>query len=160
MLMILVNFQMAMAQDSLLRGKWQLVEMQKDSVIVFNRGDIEFSMKARFQNALKTNDSLNLADSLAIKEYVEFIYPQMQQIFLEFADNGTLTAGVLDLLDGAYFFIEKSGSYWTDYDQLGMRISGSQDSYVYEVMRDTLLLTPIIAGQVYQRGYSIYARKQ
>ena len=72
------------AQDSLLMGKWQLLEMKRESVLVFDRNDIDVSVKARFQNALKTEDSLNHSDSLVIMEYVASIHPKMQQIYYEF----------------------------------------------------------------------------
>ncbi|MFT4522145.1 MAG: hypothetical protein ACI8ZN_001085 [Bacteroidia bacterium] len=49
-------------QDSLL-GKWQLLEMQRDSVKVFDRYDWSVSLDARFKKAYKTTDSISTIDS-------------------------------------------------------------------------------------------------
>ena len=118
------------AQDSLLMGKWQLLEMKRESVLVFDRNDIDVSVKARFQNALKTEDSLNHSDSLVIMEYVASIHPKMQQIYYEFFENGALKAGLLDLKEGDYFFTEKDGLYIVDIEKIRIRVKGGIDSNI------------------------------
>jgi hypothetical protein len=144
--------------DTSLIGKWQLIEMQKDSVIIFNRDSIELSMEARYKNELKTKDMLNQSDSLAIKNYVEFIHPMMKQMFYNFSEDGSLTAGVLDLKEGVYFFIEKSGGFMIDSTRLGISISGSIDSYAFKIEGDILTLVQLRGGDIDSKGYAKYER--
>ena len=103
------------AQDSLLIGKWQLFEMQKDSVIIFNRDNVEIAIK----EAINRQKSL---DSAAIKNFKEITHPLMKKMFIEFLDNGNLNAGVLDLKEGKYVFKEKLGAYRIDGKKLGINL--------------------------------------
>ena len=130
------------AQDTLLLGKWQLVEMQKDSVIIFNRDDIEITI----EDARNRNKPL---DSIEIQKYREVTHPMMKKMFYHFFDNGSLIAGVLDLKDGKYLFIEKNGAFRTDGGKVGIGVEGGNDDYTYSIEGNVLTLTPIIGGEIY-----------
>lgn len=141
----------ANAQDSLLIGKWQLVEMQQDSIIVFNRDSAELIIEAG-RAKQKTLDSLEL------KKYIEITHPMMKKMYYQFLDNSELLAGVLDLNDGNYYFVEKQGGYYIDGNKIGISVSGGIDSYVYRIEGNMLTLIPIIDGEIYTRGYAKYER--
>jgi hypothetical protein len=95
------------AQDTLLLGKWQLVEMQKDSIIIFNRDSVEIT----FEEARNRNTPL---DSVKIQKFTEVTHPLMKKMFYEFLDKKNLNAGVLDLENGEYIFVEKQGAFRID----------------------------------------------
>lgn len=139
------------AQDSLLFGKWQLVEMQQDSVIIFNRDSAELIVEA-------AREKQKTLDSLELKKYIEITHPMMKKMYYQFLDNGELMAGVLDLNEGIYSFVEKQGGYDIDENKIGLYISGRMDSYVYRIEGDFLILIPIIDGEIYTRGYAKYEK--
>lgn len=140
------------AQDSpLLLGKWQLVEMQQDSILIFNRDNVEITLEeARNRN--------KLLDSVEIQQLKEVTHPLMKKMFYEFKDDGNLIAGVLDLEEGRYIFVEKPGGFEIDGQKLGLHISGGIDIYIYSLEGITLTLIPFINGEIYRRGYAKYER--
>lgn len=141
------------AQDTLLLGKWQLVEMQKDSVIIFNRDNIELTLD-------EARNRQKPLDSAAIKKFKEVTHPLMKKMFYEFLDHGSLNAGVLDLENKHYVFIEKLGAYRIDDKKLGVNLDGGMDSYMYSIENDILTLIPIIGGEIYNRGYAKYVKSK
>lgn len=137
------------AQDLQLSGKWQLLEMQQDSLIIFHRDDAEITIE-------QARSRQKPLDSLEIMRYREVTHPMMKKMYYEFLTDGNINAGVLDLKDEEYIFIEKTGVYYLDGERLGISISGNNDSYIYSLNENILTLIPIIGEAIYQRGYAKY----
>jgi len=142
------------AQKILPMGRWEPMEIQKDSIMIFDRTKPEVSFKAALKNRLKYTDELTEADSLEIKADVDRTFALMEQMFYEFRDENLLTVGTLDFNEeGEYAFVEKEGGYHVDGDRLFIRVDGRLDEYVYSVEAGDLILVPVIGGEVYQKGY-------
>lgn len=140
------------AQDSLLLGKWQIVEIIRDSVVVFNRDSIEISIAARVKNALKTKDSLLHSDSIEIIQYVNSVHPIMNNMYYEFSGTGSLTAGVLDSKNGEFYISTRQGGYMLDGAKIGIHF-GSIQSFIYELNDENLILWDFKNGTIDRKGY-------
>lgn len=151
-LLVLANNSLK-AQDSLLLGKWLLVEMQQDSVIIFNKDNAEIVIE-------EAREAQKPLDTLELTKYIEITHPLMKKMYYEFLDDGMLKAGVLDLNEGKYSFVEKQGGYYIDENKIGISVSGSIDSYVFVIEGNTLTLIPILDGEIYNRGYAKYEKLQ
>lgn len=139
------------AQDTLLLGKWRLLEMQNDSIIIFNRDNIELTLD-------EARNRQKPLDSATIKKFKEVTHPLMKKMFYDFLDHGSINAGVLDLENGDYVFVEKLGAYRIDGKKLGVSLDGRIDSYIYSIENEILTMTPIIGGEIYDRSYAKYEK--
>lgn len=139
------------AQESLLIGKWRLVEMQQDSIIIFDWDSAEIIIEEAHERQIPL-------DSVELNKYIQTTHLLMKKLYFEFLGKGKFKASVLDLNEGIYSIVEEQGGYFIDGNKIGISVSGGIDSYVYRIEGNKLTFIPIIDRNIYNRGYAKYEK--